>query len=159
MTLDEQLEKKVDVTSFELEKDKLQNTIYDLTQKIALLDNKLTNGFLTSRISIQRDCSMFDATGMVLKRREEKGAELLTGDIVFLGIKDNGTFTTIILLNKYKISGKVIIIKDEDGVAGTRQINVRGENGETIDNVTTMPINTDYGVLRLYSDGNNWFTF
>lgn len=155
----EKIEGKLETERYEREKQQLQSVIADFNEKLLLLDNKFINGFLTSRINIQRKETSFSANGCTLKRTEGKGAELLIGNTIILGVKDNGTFTTVILLNKYKQNGKVIIIKDEDGVAGTRQINVRGESGETIDNVTTIPINTDYGVLRLYSDGINWFTF
>lgn len=46
-----------------------------------------------------------------------------------------------------------IIIKDEAGTAGTSPITVAG----TIDGVSNYVINTDYGSLRLISDGTNWF--
>ncbi len=46
-----------------------------------------------------------------------------------------------------------IIIKDEAGSASTSPITVQG----TIDGATNYTINTNYGSLRLISDGSNWF--
>ncbi|GEM_PF-3255479 len=53
--------------------------------------------------------------------------------------------------------GRVIIIKDASGNANTNNITVDTEGSETIDGANTYTINANYGVLRLYSDGENWF--
>ena len=56
-------------------------------------------------------------------------------------------------------AGKVYIIKDESGAAGTNNITADANASETIDGATTKVINSNYGVLRLICDGTNWFTF
>jgi hypothetical protein len=55
-------------------------------------------------------------------------------------------------------AGKILIIKDESGGAGTNTITVSG-NGKLIDGSATRAINTNYGVLRLISSGAAWFTW
>lgn len=54
-------------------------------------------------------------------------------------------------------AGKVYIIKDESGTAGTNNITVDPAGSQTIDGATTQVINADYGSLTIYSDGSNWF--
>ncbi len=55
--------------------------------------------------------------------------------------------------------GKTYIVKDESGAAATNNITVQGNAAETIEGTNTKLINTNYGVLRLYTDGTSWFTF
>lgn len=56
--------------------------------------------------------------------------------------------------------GKILIILDEDGNAGSNPIEVRPHLWhKTIDGGSLATISTGYGVLRLISDGTNWFTW
>lgn len=49
-----------------------------------------------------------------------------------------------------------IVIKDGKGLAATSNITING-NGFTIDGAATYTINTNYGYVRLFADGVNWF--
>ena len=55
-------------------------------------------------------------------------------------------------------AGLAIMIKDESGAAGTNNITVTPASG-TIDGAANKVINTNYGILRVYSNGTNWFTW
>jgi len=58
--------------------------------------------------------------------------------------------------------GRIIIIKDATGDAGTNTINICTEGTETIDGSSADPplsITTNYGARAVYSDGSNWFKF
>jgi hypothetical protein len=59
------------------------------------------------------------------------------------------------------VDGRIYIIKDESGAAGTNAITVTAQVPGTnkIDGASSKTINTNYGVLRLYSSSDNWFTF
>jgi len=49
-------------------------------------------------------------------------------------------------------------IKDESGGAATNAITVSRSSTDTIEGATSLAINTNYGVLKLYSDGvSKWF--
>lgn len=54
--------------------------------------------------------------------------------------------------------GKAYVIKDESCAAATNNINIDGNGAETIDTNATVSITTNCGVVRLISDGANWFT-
>lgn len=53
-------------------------------------------------------------------------------------------------------SGREYIIKSE---ANSANITINTTSSQTIDGATSKTITTGYGVLRVYSDGSNWFTF
>jgi len=65
---------------------------------------------------------------------------------------------TVTLPTAVGITGRQYIIKDESGNAGTSNISVTGTGGQTIDGSATKSLTTPYGVLRLYSNGANWFS-
>ena len=54
--------------------------------------------------------------------------------------------------------GKVYIIKDISGSASATTITISPQTGETINGDTSTSINTNYGFVGLFTDGNNWFT-
>lgn len=56
-------------------------------------------------------------------------------------------------------AGKIYIIKDESGAAGTNNITIDGDGTETIDGTTTRVINTNYGSMNIISDGTNWYIY
>lgn len=53
--------------------------------------------------------------------------------------------------------GRVIIVKDQSGAAGTNNITVVPASG-TIDGAANYVINSNYGLKGFISDGTNWFT-
>jgi hypothetical protein len=55
------------------------------------------------------------------------------------------------------VAGRVFIIKDESGSAGSYAITVSTEGSETIDGADTISINSNYGSVTLYSNGSNLF--
>lgn len=65
---------------------------------------------------------------------------------------------TITLASAMVAEGAWVDVKDESGAAGATAITVATEGSETIDGATSQPINANYGALRFYSDGTNWFT-
>ena len=57
--------------------------------------------------------------------------------------------------------GKIIIIKDEDGISSTKNIIIQSDDwstGVTIDGATNSVISTDYGSVSLLRRDGNWFS-
>ena len=50
-----------------------------------------------------------------------------------------------------------ITVKDEDGNAGTNNITINTEGAQTMDGLSQITITSDYGNVRLYSNGSNLF--
>ncbi|HSX08187.1 MAG TPA: right-handed parallel beta-helix repeat-containing protein [Candidatus Saccharimonadales bacterium] len=65
---------------------------------------------------------------------------------------------TVTLPSAVGAAGRIYIIKDESGAAGSNNITVSTTGGQTIDNTASKLLNTNYGFLRLYSNGVNWFS-
>lgn len=55
-------------------------------------------------------------------------------------------------------TGKPLYIKDHTGNGTTNAITVVPNGAETIDGMASASITVDWGVMRLYSDGSNWFS-
>src|SRR5262249_15986703 len=65
----------------------------------------------------------------------------------YLGVTDTAARRTITLPTASGKEGRVYIIKDESGGAGTRPITVKAQPGETIDGAEALTIRASYGVL------------
>lgn len=69
------------------------------------------------------------------------------------------TGRTVTLPTAVGITGQEYIIKDGTGGAATNNITIATTSAQTIDGSSTKVINSNYGVVRLYSNGANWLTF
>jgi hypothetical protein len=94
------------------------------------------------------------------KTRYATATNYTTSGEDIIGVTDTTADRTITLASTDASNGKEIIVKDESGAVYTNgtTITVDTEGSETIDGVSSVPITMDHGVLRLYSDGTNWFT-
>ena len=54
-------------------------------------------------------------------------------------------------------TGQIQIVKDEAGAAGSHTITITPASG-TIDGAASKTITTNYGSLKVYSNGSNYFT-
>lgn len=79
-----------------------------------------------------------------------------TGDERFIGVNVAGA-ATVNLAGPIE-PGQIVVVKDESGNAGTNTITINGA-GANIDGAGSTTITTNYGTVRLYSDGTNWFTY
>lgn len=75
----------------------------------------------------------------------------------YIGVTDTAQERTIALPTAVDKPGRVYIIKDESGGAGTHPITVKTKAGETVDGAASLTIRVNYGVLRVISSGKNWF--
>ncbi|MHA1749533.1 MAG: hypothetical protein ACTSYF_12910 [Promethearchaeota archaeon] len=103
--------------------------------------------------------SRLQVNGSLAVKRTATATDYTTAGETIIGVTDTSAARTITLASADCVAGRIIIIKDESGGAGTNNITVATQGTETIDGAATQTISTNYGVLRLYSDGNSWFTF
>jgi len=96
------------------------------------------------------------ANGRVV--RSSTAASVNSAGEALIGVTDTSAARTVTLDTDDVIDGKTIIIKDESGGAATNNITIATEASETIDGASTATISTDYGYIKVYSDGTNWFT-
>jgi hypothetical protein len=91
--------------------------------------------------------------------RTGTAASVSSAGQTIIGVTNTATAVTITLATADVAPGRIIIVKDESGGAATNNITVNTQGGQKIDNVSSVTISANYGVVRVYSDGNNWFTF
>lgn len=81
-----------------------------------------------------------------------------TADDYYIGVDSaSGTFT-VTLSSTDATDGRELVIHDDGGNASTNNITIDTESTESIDGATSATITSDYGSIRLRSDGSNWFT-
>ena len=76
---------------------------------------------------------------------------------VVIGCTNSGA-RTISTTAADQIAGRQLVIKDENGNAGTNNITFDPAGAVTIDGAATKAISTNYGSLKVYCDGTNWFS-
>ena len=82
---------------------------------------------------------------------------LASDDILNVTYTATGAVTSLTLPTAQCVSGRVIVIKDAGGNAGTNNITIATQGAEKIDGLDTLVINNNYNSVTLYSDGTNWF--
>lgn len=76
----------------------------------------------------------------------------------FIAVKRGGLTITLPSARNV-VLGKTIYIKDESGNAGSSNITINRDSGDTIDGATSTSITSNFGIIRLYSDKEDWFTW
>jgi len=113
----------------------------------------------TTNYAIQTGAGRVSFGDQVEVNRTSTAVNVNSSDETIIGVTDTSAARTVTLDSDDVIDGRIIIVKDESGGAATNNITLATEGAETIDGQSTLAINANYGTLRVYSDGTNWFTF
>lgn len=84
-------------------------------------------------------------------------ANYICADATDLIIGVNSTLGAYTVTLPTALTGKLIIVKDVGGNALANNITVDTPGAETIDGAANQTIGANYGTLRIYCDGTNWF--
>ena len=103
--------------------------------------------------------SQVDVNGSVSVKRVSSAVNVDSDDEVIFGIDSSSTTVTVTILTADIVAGRLFIIKDESGDAGSNNITVATEMAETIDGQATASISVNFGSLRLYTNGTNLFSW
>ncbi|RLD04567.1 MAG: hypothetical protein DRI65_10430 [Chloroflexota bacterium] len=138
----------------------------DVTAAVLTLDKNLiisgdrfgTNG---NSLTLQATQSITLDAAQIIKRRAIAAADDATdpNDYIVSYTSIGGGGNTLTLSSADVAVGRVIIVKDESGAAGGTNITIATEGAENIDGAGASAIAANYGTIRLFSDGTNWFTF
>jgi len=133
------------------------------TRPIFAIENNTDSKFLIDAggavgIGTTTPNSKLQINGSLAVKRTATAEDYTTSGETIVGVTDTTAARTITLATADCVEGRLITIKDESGGAGTHSITIATEGSETIDGASTVTISTNYGCIRLYSNGNNWFT-
>jgi len=78
-----------------------------------------------------------------------------TAAVGFTFLINTGTAVTVTLPSA--VTNAAIVFKDSTGTAATNNITINRADSATIDGATSQTIASNYGSLKLISDGTNWF--
>ena len=101
--------------------------------------------------------SSLHLNGSFAVKRTPVSGNASSSEEVIIGVTDTAAARTITLRSVDCVQGRIIIIKDESDGAGGYAITVDTQGAETIDGVDSYLIDTNYGYVKVYSDGSNWF--
>jgi len=82
---------------------------------------------------------------------------LATDDIINVTYTTTAAVTSLTIPTAQMVEGRVIVIKDAAGNAGTNNITIDTEGAQTIDGAATLVLSGDYDSVTLYCDGSNLF--
>lgn len=140
--------------------EELQNQIEALTQRINVLTEKTTSGELAPPIFEGLNYHVDRLRKGTFMRKSITADYTAQPTDVIIAITSISALLTVTLPSAVAAgAGKILIVKDEAGAATTYNIDVTRTGSETIDGSTAKSITTNYSLLRLYSNGANWFTF
>ena len=105
-------------------------------------------------------CGAMEVKGkQIVKRRSVSSATSVTDTDYIIGVDTSSAAVTVTIPSGQVSAGRVIIINDEGGSAGTNNITVATGGSETVDGSATGTISSNNGTLALYSDGSNWYSY
>ena len=76
-------------------------------------------------------------------------------DVRFTYLINTGTAVTVTLPSA--VTNAAIVFKDSTGTAATNNVTINRADSATIDGATSQAISSNYGSMKLISDGTNWF--
>lgn len=96
--------------------------------------------------------------GLIHKITEQAANYTVTVGDYYVGITSTAAARTVTLPATVPQTGWTCVVKDESGGAATNNITVGG-GGVNIDGAANFVINTNYGVVRIYSNGTQYYTW
>lgn len=87
-------------------------------------------------------------------------ANVITATITdhYIGVDTSSAAKTVTLPSPTSAgAGFMLMVKDESGAAGVRFITINPNASEKIDGASSLVINTNYGAVKLITNGTNWF--
>jgi hypothetical protein len=127
----------------------------DNTKEIAFEASNITTSTVRTVSMPDKDIDLSDVNTPEFTRQIASTSTNTDGSTI-VGCTTAGI--TITLRTADAILGKIITIKDESGGAAASNIIIDTEVAQTIDGQASLSITVNYGAMRLYSDGTNWFS-
>ncbi len=95
--------------------------------------------------------------GLIVRTAVSGNYTILASDYLIAYTSTASSYTATLPAASSGNAGQLWIIKDESGGAATHPITI-ATSGGNIDGVSSKVISTNYGSMRIYSNGTNYFT-
>ena len=120
---------------------------------------KIIGGAITTALgSNTKDVGDFSFDGGIRYSTQRTASDLTVKNrVTYVGVTDTTAPRQITLRTSAIKDGKIYKIKDESGGAGTNNITIVGQGGETIDGAANYVMTNNYECIEVISDGTNWF--
>ena len=119
------------------------------------LINQVNTGLLTA--------SVVSVQSKILNRTVISSSYVMRRTEYFIGIDTHNATGSVIISLPFasgSVNGRTYIIKDEGGMADTKNIIIDTQNGDTIDGQDILVVDSPYASLNVYTNGNNkWFIY
>ena len=111
--------------------------------------------FNGSYVKVLKDEIKSKSGGLFDKVYVSAKSTAFTADVGFTYLINTGTAVTVTLPSA--VTNAAIVFKDSAGTAATNNVTINRADSATIDGATSQAISSNYGSMKLISDGTNWF--
>jgi hypothetical protein len=111
--------------------------------------------FNGSYVKVLKDEIKAKSGGLFDKVYVSAKSTAFTAAVGYTYLINTGTAVTVTLPSA--VTNAAIIFKDSAGTAATNNVTINRADSATIDGATSQAISSNYGSMKLISDGTNWF--
>ena len=111
--------------------------------------------FNGSYVKVLKDEIKAKSGGLFDKVYVSAKSTAFTAAVGYTYLINTGTAVTVTLPSA--VTNAAIIFKDSAGTAATNNVTINRADSATIDGATSQTVSSNYGSMKLISDGTNWF--
>ena len=111
--------------------------------------------FNGSYVKVLKDEIKAKSGGLFDKVYVSAKSTAFTAAVGYTYLINTGTAVTVTLPSA--VTNAAIIFKDSAGTAATNNVTINRADSATIDGATSQAVGSNYGSMKLISDGTNWF--
>lgn len=109
------------------------------------------------------ESTLIKVDGLIVNRTIVSSSYVIKRTEYFIGVDTqtaSGSVTISLPFASGSVNGRTYIIKDEGGMADTKQIIIDTQNGDTVDGEDIAVIESPYASFNIYTNGvDKWFIY
>jgi hypothetical protein len=119
---------------------------------------------VTNRITADYfESTLLKIDSLIVNRTVISSSYIMGRTEYFIGVDTYNATSSVTISLPFasgSVNGRTYIIKDEGGMANTKNIILDTQNGDTVDGQDILVIDSPYASLNVYTNGNNkWFIY
>lgn len=109
------------------------------------------------------ESTLVKVDGLIVNRTTISSSYVIKRTEYFIGVDTHSTSGSITISLPFasgSVNGRTYIVKDEGGMADTKNILIDTQNGDTIDGEDVVIIESPYASVNIYTNGiDKWFIY